>query len=511
MNSTANIGSAQHADAELFDVIIIGAGLSGIGAAVRLQRDCPDRTFAVLERRGAIGGTWDLFRYPGIRSDSDMHTLGYDFKPWEAEKSIADGPAILSYMNETADEYRLREHIRFDHKLIAADWCGERGQWQLSVETSEGTRRYRCGFLMMCAGYYSYDAGHQPDFIGKDRFKGDWVHPQFWPEGLEYADKKVVVIGSGATAMTLVPNMSRQAAHVTMLQRSPTYVTSRPSVDRLANWLRRRLPPKLAYDIVRWRNTLWQQWIYRSTRIMPSLVKRSLLSKVRDEIGELVDVDKHFTPSYNPWDQRLCLIPDDDLFRAIQSGKASVVTDHIESVSEEGIQLVSGEHLEADVIVCATGLELVLLGGAEFSLDGEPVDFANEWTYKGMMCTNVPNMVHTFGYINASWTLRADLIATWVCRLLNHMRTTEKTVATPRIEETLAAGMRRRLWIDDFSAGYMRRMLDRFPRQGDEMPWMNPQDYRKDRKMFRDEPIDDGALSLETASVDEPTPLREAV
>ena len=511
MNSTANIGSVQHADAESFDVIIIGAGLSGIGAAVRLQRDCPDRTFAVLERRGAIGGTWDLFRYPGIRSDSDMHTLGYDFKPWEAEKSIADGPAILSYMNETADEFRLREHIRFDHKLVAADWCSERGQWQLSLETSEGTRRYRCGFLMMCAGYYSYDAGHQPEFIGKDRFKGDWVHPQFWPEGLEYADKKVVVIGSGATAMTLVPNMSRQAAHVTMLQRSPTYVTSRPSVDRLANWLRRRLPPKLAYDIVRWRNTLWQQWVYRSTRIMPSLVKRSLLSKVRDEIGELVDVDKHFTPSYNPWDQRLCLIPDDDLFRAIQSGKASVVTDHIESVSEEGIQLVSGEHLAADVIVCATGLELVLLGGAEFSLDGEPVDFANEWTYKGMMCTNVPNMVHTFGYINASWTLRADLIATWVCRLLNHMRTTEKTVATPRIEETLAAGMRRRLWIDDFSAGYMRRMLDRFPRQGDEMPWMNPQDYRKDRKMFRDEPIDDGALSLETASVDEPAPLREAV
>ena len=500
MNSTANIPPTHHAEAEMFDVIVIGAGLSGVGAAVRLQRDCPDRSFVLLERREAIGGTWDLFRYPGIRSDSDMHTLGYDFKPWEAEKSIADGPSILSYVNETADEYRVRDRIRFNQKLVGADWSSERSQWQLTVETPEGMQRYRCGFLMMCAGYYSYDQGYEPEFEGKRDFAGQWVHPQFWPEQLEFADKRVVVIGSGATAMTLVPNMSRRAAHVTMLQRSPTYVISRPAVDQLANWLRSLLPAQLAYDLVRWRNTIWQQWMYQLTRIAPGVVKRSLLKKVREEIGDLVDVDKHFTPRYNPWDQRLCLVPDDDLFRAIQSGKASVVTDHIEKITARGIQLASGEHLDADIIVCATGLELVILGGATFTLDGEAIDFANEWTYKGMMCSNIPNMVHTFGYINASWTLRADLIATWVCRLLNHMRTAGMSTATPRISDDLNSSMNSRLWIDDFSAGYMQRMLHRFPKQGDQMPWMNPQNYRKDRKMFRDDPIEDSALVLEPST-----------
>ena len=326
MNSEAKITGSVIADAESFDVIIIGAGLSGIGTAVRLQRDCADRSFVILEGRDAIGGTWDLFRYPGIRSDSDMHTLGYDFKPWEADKSIADGPSILSYVNDTADEYRIRDHIRFRQKLVSADWCSQRGQWQLTVETLEGIRYYRCGFLMMCAGYYSYQQGYEPEFEGKSNFRGEWIHPQFWPDPLNHEDKRVAVIGSGATAMTLVPNMSRKAAHVTMVQRSPTYVISRPSVDGLANWLRRYLPSRLAYDIVRWRNTLWQQWMYRLTRVAPGMVKRSLLKKVRQEIGELVDVEKHFTPRYNPWDQRLCLVPDDDLFRAIQSGKASVVT-----------------------------------------------------------------------------------------------------------------------------------------------------------------------------------------
>ncbi len=501
MNSTVDIPPVQEIDAEAFDVIIIGAGLSGIGTAVRLQRDCPDRDFILLERREAIGGTWDLFRYPGIRSDSDMHTLGYDFKPWEAEKSIADGPSILSYVNETADEHRIRERIRFSQKLIAADWISERSQWQLTVETPEGVRRYRCGLLMMCAGYYSYDQGYEPDFAGKASFKGEWVHPQFWPDNLDHADKKVVVIGSGATAMTLVPNMSRQASHVTMLQRSPTYVISRPSIDGLANWLRRVLPPKLAYDLVRWRNTVWQQWMYKLTRVAPGVVKRSLLKKVREEIGEMVDVEKHFTPRYNPWDQRLCLVPDDDLFRAIQSGKASVVTDQIETITEGGVQLASGDHLDADIIVCATGLELVVFGGAELTLDGQAIDLANEWTYKGMMCSNIPNMVHTFGYINASWTLRADLIATWVCRLLNHMRTTGMTTATPRITDELAASMTQRFWIDDFSAGYMQRVMHRFPKQGDQMPWMNPQNYRKDRKMFRDDPIQDAELVFERAGV----------
>ena len=511
MNSTVDIPAIQRTDAETFDVIIIGAGLSGIGTAVRLQRDCPDRDFILLERRESIGGTWDLFRYPGIRSDSDMHTLGYDFKPWEAEKSIADGPSILSYVNETADEYRIRERIRFSQKLVAADWCSERGQWELTVDTPDGERRYRCGFLMMCAGYYSYDQGYEPEFEGKASFTGDWVHPQFWPEDLDHSGKKVVVIGSGATAMTLVPNMSRQADHVTMLQRSPTYVVSRPSVDGLANCLRKRLPPKLAYDLVRWRNTVWQQWMYQLSRVAPGVLKRSLLKKVREEIGELVDVEKHFKPRYNPWDQRLCLVPDDDLFRSIQAGKASVVTDHIEKITPTGIQLVSGEHLDADIIVCATGLELVILGGAEFTLDGDAIDFANEWTYKGMMCSNVPNMVHTFGYINASWTLRADLIAGWVCRLLNHLRETGATTVTPRISDELADSMTRRFWIDDFSAGYMQRVMHRFPKQGDEMPWMNPQNYRKDRKMFRDDPIVDEALNFGTAvAAAEVSELQEA-
>ena len=511
MNSTVDIPPVQEMDAEAFDAIIIGAGLSGIGTAVRLQRDCPDRDFILLERREAIGGTWDLFRYPGIRSDSDMHTLGYDFKPWEAEKSIADGPSILSYVNETADEHRIRERIRFTQKLIAADWSSERGQWQLTVETPEGIRRYRCGFLLMCAGYYSYDQGYEPDFEGKAVFRGKWIQPQFWPDSLDYADKKVVVIGSGATAMTLVPNMARQASHITMLQRSPTYVVSRPSIDGLANWLRRVLPPKLAYDLVRWRNTVWQQRMYDLSRIAPGVLKRSLLKKVRAEIGELVDVEKHFTPRYNPWDQRLCLVPDDDLFRAIQSGKASVVTDHIEKITENGVQLVSGAHLDADIIVCATGLELVVLGGAEFTLDGEAIDFAKEWTYKGMMCSNIPNMVHTFGYINASWTLRADLIATWVCRLLNHMRTTGMTTATPRIADEVADSMSQRFWIDDFSAGYMQRVMHRFPKQGDQMPWMNPQNYRKDRKMFRDDPLQDDELVLERAgALAEAAVLQEA-
>ena len=300
--------------------------------------------------------------------------------------------------------------------------------------------------------------------------------------------------------MTLVPTLSRQESQVTMLQRSPTYVISRPSMDGLANWLRRKLPPKLAYDIVRWRNTLWQQLMYELTRVAPGLVKRSLLRKVREEVGELLDVDKHFTPSYNPWDQRLCLVPDDDLFRAIQAGKASVVTDQIKSITKKGVELESGTHLDADVIVCATGLELVILGGAEFTLDDQAIDFGKEWTYKGMMCSNIPNMVHIFGYINASWTLRADLISTWVCRLLNRMRSTGMMTATPYISKELATSMNSRLWIDDFSPGYMKRVLDRFPKQGDRMPWINTQNYRKDRRMFRDDVIEDGVLILESAA-----------
>ncbi len=507
-----NKAAVDSAADDLLDIMIVGAGLSGIGAAVHLQRECPNHRLAILERRSAIGGTWDIFRYPGIRSDSDMHTLGYNFKPWTAEKAIADGPSILEYVNETADEYKIREKIRFGEKVIAANWDSATAQWRVVAETGENGEQkvYHTKFLLMCSGYYSYDRGHEPDFAGKSDFKGTWVHPQFWPKTLNYTDKNVVVIGSGATAMTVVPNMSQQAAKVTMLQRSPTYVVSRPSVDSVANFLRKILPEQWAYDLTRWRNTVYQQWIYRFSRVWPNAMRSALLKKVRKEIGDVVDVDKHFTPSYNPWDQRLCLVPDDDLFHALRSGKVDVVTDHIERITETGIELKSGQHLDADIIVSATGIELIVLGGAEYTVDGAPVEFSQEWTYKGLMCSNVPNMVQTFGYINASWTLRADLTAEWVCRVLNHMRANDYNTAMPRCPEPLAKSMPRRLWIDNFSSGYMQRVLPLFPSQGDREPWVNPQDFRKDRKMFQDGVIEDGALIFTRQVEPQTESVREA-
>ena len=484
------------------NVMIVGAGLSGVGAAVHLQKSCPDRDYMLIERREAIGGTWDLFRYPGIRSDSDMHTLGYNFKPWRAEKAIADGPAIWDYVNETADEHGIREKVRFGQKLVAASWSSESATWLLIVDAGGETVYYSCNFLLMCAGYYNYDAGYQPEFEGLDNFKGTWLHPQFWPEDLDYAGKKVAVIGSGATAMTLVPSMAATADKVTMVQRSPTYVVSRPSVDKVANFLRAVLPSSWAYGLVRFRNTLWQQLIYNQTRTNPERVAKNLLDEVEKAVGDVVDVKKHFTPTYNPWDQRLCLVPDDDLFTALRSGKADVVTDAISHIDETGIVTDSGEHVDADIIVSATGIELLNLGGADFEVDGKPIDFADEWTYKGVMCSNIPNMVQTFGYINASWTLRADLTAEWVCRVLNYMDEFGYDQATPRIPEILARTMEKRYWIHDFSAGYMQRMLPKMPRQGTQLPWVNPQNFRKDKKMFRDSAIADGALIFTSREVD---------
>ena len=492
------------------DVMIVGAGLSGIGSAVHLQKNCPNRNYMIIERREAIGGTCDLFKYPGIRSDSDMHTLGYNFKPWRAAKAIADGPAIWNYVNETADEYGIRDQIRFGHKLIASSWSTESASWLLTVETGKGeTQYFSCNFLLMCAGYYNYDAGHQPEFQGRDDFQGTWVHPQFWPEDLDYTGKKVVVIGSGATAMTLVPNMSQRAEKVTMVQRSPTYVVSRPSVDRVANFLRAIMPSSWAYGLVRLRNTLWQQIVYNQTRTNPDRVAQTLLEDVEKAVGDIVDVKKHFTPTYNPWDQRLCLVPDDDLFTALRTGKAEVVTDTISHIDATGLVTGSGEHVDADIIVSATGIELLNLGGADFTVDGQPVNFADEWTYKGVMCSNIPNMVQTFGYINASWTLRADLTAEWVCRVLNHMEEFGFEQATPRIPELLAKTMEKRYWIHDFSAGYMQRMMPKLPRQGTQMPWVNPQNYRKDKKMFRGSAISDGALIF-TPRHAEAEPLKQA-
>ena len=480
-----------------FDVVIVGAGLSGIGAAYHLQTQCPGRSYAILESRDAVGGTWDLYRYPGIRSDSDMHTLGYGFKPWRARKSIADGPSILSYVNETADENDIRKHILFGRQLVAARWSSEHARWELEVQRSDGgdAEPITCNLLSMCSGYYSYEEPHRPPFPGEEDFAGPLFHPQLWPEGLDYAGKRVVVIGSGATAMTLVPAMTDQAAHVTMLQRSPTYVVSRPDEDRLNTLLRRFLPESWAYAITRWKNVQLQRRLYQRTRTHPEKIKDFLLKRVRKQLGDDFDVEKHFTPSYDPWDQRLCLIPNDDLFDALKNGSASVVTDHIERITESGIQLKSGEFLEADIIISATGLTLKLLGGVAFSVDGKPVDFAETFTYKGMMYSGVPNLIQTFGYINASWTLRADITAEYTCRLLNRMQETGTEICVARLRDE-DRDMPVRPWIDGFSAGYMQREMHRFPKQGN-APWQNTQNYTADKAMIRHAALEDGALRFE--------------
>lgn len=480
---------------ERFDVVIVGAGLSGVGAAHHLQLHCPGRSFVLLEGRSATGGTWDLFRYPGIRSDSDMHTLGYNFKPWRQAKAIADGPSILAYIRETATEHGIDRHIRLNHKVVKVSWSDADAAWTVDIERTDTGERIQIegNFLMVCAGYYSYRQGHTPDFPGRDRFRGTVVHPQQWPEDLDYRGKRVVVIGSGATAMTLIPAMAKDAAHVVMLQRSPTYVIARPDRDALANFLRRILPETWAYAVTRWKNVLLQQWLYKRTRTRPKEVRKYLLAQVRQALGPDFDVRRHFSPTYNPWDERLCLVPNGDLFEAIRSGKASVVTDHIDTFTETGIRLQSGEELEADVIVTATGLELVVGGEAEIEVNGKPVNFADTWSYKGMMYTGVPNLATAFGYINASWTLRADLISEFVCRLLNRMGETGTRIVEARLRPG-DAGMQPRPWIDGFNPGYMQRAMHLFPKQGDREPWINPQNYRSDRKMFRHGSLDDGAL-----------------
>ena len=403
-----------------FDVIIVGAGLSGIGAAVHLRKHCPNKTFALIESREAVGGTWDLFRYPGIRSDSDMHTLGFSFKPWTEAKAIADGPSIRKYVNETADEYAIREHIRFGHSVKSANWSSEENAWTVVCDQQGTSVELKANFLMMCAGYYNYDQAYDAQLPGLDNYEGQLVHPQFWPEDLDYAGKKVVVIGSGATAMTIVPNMADTAEQVTMVQRSPTYVVSRPDQDVIANTLRKFLPDTWAYAITRFKNVTMQGYIYNQTRTNPQKVKARLLGMVKKALPNY-DVDTHFTPRYNPWDQRLCLIPNGDLYKAIRDDKASVVTGDIETITANGVKMKSGEEIQADILVTATGLELQLLGGAEFSMDGETIDFTSTYSYKGMMYSDIPNLIQTFGYINASWTLRADLTAEYACRVLNAM------------------------------------------------------------------------------------------
>ncbi|MYF51169.1 MAG: NAD(P)/FAD-dependent oxidoreductase [Gammaproteobacteria bacterium] len=482
---------------EHFDVIIVGAGVSGIGAACHLRRQCPDRTFTILEGRDAIGGTWDLFRYPGIRSDSDMHTFGYNFKPWLNPKSIADGPSIRAYVHEAAAEHAIGPHIQFRQRVAGAAWSSADARWTVEVEDAEsGTgRSLSCGFLFMCAGYYSYDQPHRPDFPGIEQFQGPVIHPQHWPEGLDYSGKRITVIGSGATAMTLVPAMAEQAAKVTMIQRSPTYVVSRPDRDAIANGLRKVLPERLAYAITRWKNVLMQHYFYHRTRVAPERIKAKLLAQVRKHLGAGYDVDSHFTPSYYPWDERLCLIPNADLFKAINGGRAEVVTDGITGITANGVQLESGRHVDADILVTATGLTLEVLGGVKFEVDGEPVHFPDTLNYKGMMYSGVPNLASVFGYVNASWTLRADLTAEYVCQVLNRMRELGMRQCVPKLRED-DGEMGIQPWIVGFAPGYIARAMHRFPKQGDRDPWRNTQNYLQDRKMVRRGTLEDGALTF---------------
>ena len=477
---------------EHFDVVIVGAGLSGIGAGYHLQAEAPDRSYVILEGREAIGGTWDIFRYPGIRSDSDMYTLGYNFKPWREAKAIADGPSILNYVRETAAENGIDRHIRFNHMVKSAAWSSEEACWTVEAETGGRTVRFTCNFLFLCGGYYSYEGGYSPEFPGAERFRGDIVHPQKWPEGLDYSGKKVVVIGSGATAVTLVPEMARDAAHVTMLQRSPTYVVSRPAEDKVANWLRKHLPAMLAYQLVRWKNVLFTMYFYRMTRKRPEKVKEVLLGWVREALGPDFDVETHFTPRYNPWDQRLCLVPDADLFKSLREGTSSVVTDTIETFTETGIKLTSGKELEADVIVTATGLNLTVFNGLELSVDGKKVEPAKVLTYKGMMYEGIPNLASAFGYTNASWTLKCDLTCEYVTRVLNHMKKTGLRQATPHNSDP---DVQQQPWLD-FSSGYVQRAIAKLPKQGTKAPWKLYQNYALDLVNLRYSKLEDGVLEF---------------
>jgi monooxygenase len=479
---------------EHVDVLIVGAGLSGVGAAHHLQKRCPGKSYAILEAREEIGGTWDLFRYPGIRSDSDMHTLGYRFRPWTDSKSIAEGPKILRYIRDTAREDRIDRHIRFNHRVVAAAWSSEDARWTVEVDRTDTreTARLTCAFLFVNSGYYRYDEGYTPKFPGIDDFAGRIVHPQHWPEDLEYAGKRVVVIGSGATAVTLVPALAEDAAHVTMLQRSPTYVVSMPGEDGLAVNLRRFLPDRAVYSIVRWKNVALQGISYRLARRRPELMKKLLRRGAMKALPPGYDVDTHFRPRYNPWDQRLCLVPDADLFKALHGDRAEIVTDRIVRFTESGIELESGRTLEADVVVTATGLNLLFLGGMRLSVDGEEPDLARALTYKGMMLSDLPNFAYTLGYTNASWTLKADLTSEYVCRLLNHMEAGGYSVCTPRVTDPSVTEQP----LLDFNSGYVLRSIDHLPKQGSKEPWKLRQNYPLDLRMLRHGPVDDGVMQL---------------
>ena len=485
----------ENTPTEHVDVLIVGAGLSGIGAGYHVQTYCPGKSYLVLEGRARLGGTWDLFRYPGVRSDSDMFTLGYSFRPWTDAKAIADGPSILKYIRETASAYGIDKKIRYNTRVKTAAWNSDTARWTVDVESGATTAQYTCNFLFMCSGYYNYAAGFSPVLPGAERFKGRIAHPQKWTDDIDSAGKRVVVIGSGATAVTLVPAMAEKAAHVTMLQRSPTYVVARPSSDERADQLRRHLPAKTAHRIVRWKNVLWGMYVYRLAKKRPEGMKQFLVNGVQAALGPDYDVKRHFTPTYNPWDQRLCLIPDGDLFEVIKSGRAAVVTDQIETFTESGIKLKSGAELPADLVVTATGLDLLVLGDVKLTVDGTQIDPAKTMTYKGMMYSDVPNMAVATGYTNASWTLKCDLTCEYVCRMLNYMDKNGYGQVTPRRTDPT---VKEEPWVD-FSSGYILRSRDKFPKQGTKLPWKLHQNYARDLMALRFGSINDGVLEYKSA------------
>jgi cation diffusion facilitator CzcD-associated flavoprotein CzcO len=474
---------------EHYDVVVVGAGLSGIGAGARLLLDRPGTTFTILESRGTIGGTWDLFRYPGVRSDSDMHTLGYPFRPWTEGKALADGPSILRYVQETASDLGVDRHVRLHHRVASASWSSEDALWTVAVERTDTGEAFEltCRFLYCCTGYYRYDHGYEPQFEGRDDFEGTIVHPQHWPDDLDLEGAQVVVIGSGATAMTLVPALAETAGHVTMLQRSPTYVAALPSVDRVAGVLRRALPEQAAYRAVRAKSIATSALSYRLSQRFPSGMRRLLMNGAAAQLPEGYDVETHFGPSYGPWDQRLCVVPDGDLFAAIRSGRASVVTDRIDRFTAKGIRLASGEELVADVIVTATGLELLLIGGMELVVDGVPVDATGTVAYKGMMLTGVPSFAFAVGYTNASWTLKCDLVSRYVVRLLDHLQRNGYDAVVP-----MEPPEPDRLPLLDLSSGYVQRAAASLPSQGIRTPWRLNQNYRLDLALLTRGPLDDG-------------------
>jgi monooxygenase len=479
---------------EHVDVLIVGAGLSGIGAACHLQEECPGKTYAVLESRGAIGGTWDLFRYPGIRSDSDMFTLGYAFRPWTGSKSIADGGAIRTYIQDTAREYGVTDRIRFHHQVLSAEWSRQDGRWTVTARRSDTgeTVRLTCSWLSVCSGYYRYDEGFRPRFAGEETFAGQVIHPQHWPEDFDATGKKIVVIGSGATAVTLVPSLAGDAEHVTMLQRTPSYILSLPGRDPLAQWLRTKLPARVAHPIVRWKNVLVSTLLFQFSRRRPAAARKLIRRLTEKQLPENFDIDTHFNPPYDPWDQRLCLVPDGDLFRTLRRGEASIATGRIVRFTEKGIELESGQQLDADVIVTATGLNLLAMGGMSLTVDGTPVDVSGTVSYKGMMLSGVPNFTMTIGYTNASWTLKADLVSRYVCRLINHLDAEGYASATPVAPPEGADQP-----FLDLASGYVRRSLADLPKQGRRTPWRLHQNYVRDVRLMRWGSLEDEGMTFQ--------------